>query len=107
MMGSCVIDVVGGDEVEYCEMLVGYCVVFGFLLVVCVMLFGVLVGVVVVLFGVWLGVMLMCDMWMMLCVGNIGDLVVIVVVLGWLLCGIGSFIGVDVVMLCCDVFVMW
>ncbi|MGU4704048.1 NAD-dependent dehydratase, partial [Burkholderia cepacia] len=90
--GSRVIDVVGGDEVEYREMLAGYRAALGFPPAARVTLPGALVGAVAALFGAWPGAMLTRDTWTMLRAGNTGDPAATAAVLGRPPRGIGSFI---------------
>lgn len=105
--GSRVIDVVGGDEVEYREMLAGYRAALGFPPAACVTLPGALVGAAAALFGAWPGAMLTRDTWTMLRAGNTGDPAATAAVLGRPPRGIGSFIGADAATLRRDALAMW
>ncbi|MBR8501664.1 SDR family oxidoreductase, partial [Burkholderia cenocepacia] len=105
--GSRVIDVVGGDEVEYREMLAGYRAALGFPPAARVTLPGALVGAVAALFGAWPGAMLTRDTWTMLRAGNTGDPAATAAVLGRPPRGIGSFIGADAATLRRDALAMW
>ncbi|KVN03971.1 SDR family oxidoreductase [Burkholderia diffusa] len=93
--GRPVIDAVGGDEVEYREMLSVYRAALGFPPAVRVALPGPLVGAAAALLGTMPGAMLTRDTWTMLRGGNTGDPAALAAVLGRPPRGLRNFIGAD------------
>ncbi|MBJ9589073.1 SDR family oxidoreductase [Burkholderia seminalis] len=93
--GNRVIDVVGGDEVEYREMLACYRAALGFPPAARVTLPGPLAGAAAVLSGMLPGAMFTRDTWTMLRAGNTGDPSATAAVLGRPPRGIGRFIGTE------------
>ncbi|WP_367188794.1 SDR family oxidoreductase [Burkholderia sp. Ed8] len=93
--GNRVIDVVGGDEVEYREMLACYRAALGFPPAARVTLPGPLAGAAAVLSSMLPGAMFTRDTWTMLRAGNTGDPSATAAVLGRPPRGIGRFIGTE------------
>ncbi|MBN3742554.1 MULTISPECIES: SDR family oxidoreductase [Burkholderia] len=93
--GNRLIDVVGGDEVEYREMLACYRAALGFPPAARVTLPGPLAGAAAVLSGMLPGAMFTRDTWTMLRAGNTGDPSATAAVLGRPPRGIGRFIGTE------------
>ena len=105
--GNSVVDAVGGDEVEYREMLSGYRAALGFPPAARIALPGPLVGAAAALFGTLPGAMLTRDTWTMLRGGNTGDPAALAAVLGRPPRGLRSFIGADALTLRRDALAMW
>ncbi|MGU7841781.1 SDR family oxidoreductase [Burkholderia sp. AW33-5] len=93
--GGPVIDAVGGDEVEYREMLGVYRAALGFPPAARVTLPGPLVGAAAALLGTMPGAMLTRDTWTMLRGGNTGDPAALAAVLGRPPRGLRDFIGAN------------
>ncbi|MCA8433523.1 SDR family oxidoreductase [Burkholderia seminalis] len=93
--GNRVIDVVGGDKVEYREMLACYRAALGFPPAARVTLPGPLAGAAAVLSGMLPGAMFTRDTWTMLRAGNTGDPSATAAVLGRPPRVIGGFIGTE------------
>ncbi|RQR36449.1 NAD-dependent epimerase/dehydratase family protein [Burkholderia sp. Bp9143] len=107
--GNPVIDAVGGDEVEYREMLSVYRAALGFPPAARIALPGPLVGAAAALLGTMPGAMLTRDTWTMLRGGNTGDPAALAAVLGRPPRGLRRFIGADTdaVALRRDALAMW
>ncbi|MGS0894810.1 SDR family oxidoreductase [Burkholderia stagnalis] len=105
--GSPVVEVVGGDEVEYREMLRGYRAAMGFPPAACVTLPGGLIGAAAAVFGALPGALLTRDTWTMLRGGNTGDPAAAAAVLGRPPRGIRTFVGADAAALRRDALAMW
>jgi len=105
--GNPVIDAVGGDEVEYREMLSVYRAALGFSPAARIALPGPLVGAAAALLGTLPGAMLTRDTWTMLRGGNTGDPAALAAVLGRPPRGLRNFIGTDAVALRRDALAMW
>ncbi|WP_322022758.1 SDR family oxidoreductase [Burkholderia sp. BCC1977] len=105
--GNPVIDAVGGDEVEYREMLSVYRAALGFPPAARIALPGPLVGAAAALLGTLPGAMLTRDTWTMLRGGNTGDPAALAAVLGRPPRGLRNFIGADALALRRDALAMW
>ncbi|RQS58317.1 SDR family oxidoreductase [Burkholderia sp. Bp8986] len=105
--GNPVIDAVGGDEVEYREMLSVYRAALGFPPAARIALPGPLVGAAAALLGALPGAMLTRDTWTMLRGGNTGDPAALAAVLGRPPRGLRHFIGADAAALRRDALAMW
>ncbi|TGN99263.1 SDR family oxidoreductase [Burkholderia sp. USMB20] len=105
--GNPVIDAVGGDEVEYREMLSVYRAALGFPPAARIALPGPLVGAAAALLGALPGAMLTRDTWTMLRGGNTGDPAALAAVLGRPPRGLRHFIGADAPALRRDALAMW
>ncbi|AOI94341.1 SDR family oxidoreductase [Burkholderia sp. LA-2-3-30-S1-D2] len=105
--GRPVIDAVGGDEVEYREMLSVYRAALGFPPAARVALPSPLVGTAAALLGTMPGAMLTRDTWTMLRGGNTGDPAALAAVLGRPPRGVRDFIGANAAALRCDALAMW
>ncbi|RKU00546.1 NAD-dependent dehydratase [Burkholderia sp. Nafp2/4-1b] len=115
--GNAVVDAVGGDEVEYREMLSVYRAALGFPPALRVVLPGPMVGAAAALLGTLPGAMLTRDTWTMLRGGNTGDPSALAAVLGRPPRGLRHFIGAagdananadaDAVALRRDALAMW
>lgn len=105
--GNPVIDAVGGDEVEYREMLSVYRAALGFPPAARIALPGPLVGAAAALLGTLPGAMLTRDTWTMLRGGNTGDPAALAAVLGRPPRGLRHFIGADAAALRRDALAMW
>ncbi|WP_321806036.1 SDR family oxidoreductase [Burkholderia sp. BCC1993] len=105
--GNQVIDAVGGDEVEYREMLSVYRAALGFPPAARIALPGPLVGAAAALLGALPGAMLTRDTWTMLRGGNTGDPAALAAVLGRPPRGLRHFIGADAAALRRDALAMW
>ncbi|VWB64659.1 NAD-dependent dehydratase [Burkholderia pseudomultivorans] len=105
--GDAIVDVVGGDEVEYREMLSAYRAAMGLPPALRVTLPGALVGGAAALSGLMPGAMLTRDTWTMLRAGNTGDPAATVALLGRPPRGLRTFAGTDAAALRRDAFAMW